>query len=85
MNNVFVYCEIEDGQVAEVSLELLTKGRSLASELNCETGGHCNRAPVGCRCRAGYPLWSGYLIPGRRQKAVSLPDPSSYFNCCKAF
>ncbi|PIF06677.1 MAG: electron transfer flavoprotein subunit alpha [Draconibacterium sp.] len=36
MNNVFVYCEIEDGQVAEVSLELLTKGRSLADELKCE-------------------------------------------------
>ena len=35
MNNVFVYCEIEDGQVAEVSLELLTKGRSLANELGC--------------------------------------------------
>ncbi len=36
MNNVFVYCEIEDSQVAEVSLELLTKGRSLANELNCK-------------------------------------------------
>ena len=36
MNNVFVYCEIEDGQVAEVSQELLTKGRSLANELNCK-------------------------------------------------
>lgn len=36
MNSVFVYCEIEDGQIAEVSLELLTKGRSLASELNCK-------------------------------------------------
>ncbi len=35
MNNVFVYCEIEDGQVAEVSLELLTKGRTLANELAC--------------------------------------------------
>ncbi len=35
MNNVFVYCEIEDGQVAEVSQELLTKGRTLANELNC--------------------------------------------------
>ena len=33
MNNLFVYCEIEDGQVAEVSLELLTKGRALANEL----------------------------------------------------
>lgn len=36
MNSVFVYCEIEDGQIAEVSLELLTKGRSLATELNCK-------------------------------------------------
>ena len=34
MNNVFVYCEIsEEGHVAEVSLELLSKGRKLAHEL----------------------------------------------------
>lgn len=36
MNNLFVYCEIEDGNVADVSLELLTKGRSLANELKCQ-------------------------------------------------
>jgi electron transfer flavoprotein alpha subunit len=36
MNSVFVYCEIEDGHIAEVSLELLTKGRSLATELKCK-------------------------------------------------
>ena len=36
MNNIFVYCEIEDGQVAEVSQELLTKGRTLANELKCK-------------------------------------------------
>ena len=36
MNSIFVYCEIEDGQVAEVSQELLTKGRSLATELDCK-------------------------------------------------
>ena len=35
MNNIFVYCEVEDGVVADVSLELLTKGRSLANELKC--------------------------------------------------
>jgi electron transfer flavoprotein alpha subunit len=35
MNNVFVYCETEEGQVAEVSLELLTKGRTLANQLGC--------------------------------------------------
>ena len=31
-----MYCEIEDGQVAEVSQELLTKGRTLANELKCQ-------------------------------------------------
>ena len=36
MNNLFVYCEIEEGNVADVSLELLTKGRSLANQLNCQ-------------------------------------------------
>jgi electron transfer flavoprotein alpha subunit len=36
MNNLFVYLEIEDGTVADVSLELLTKGRSLASRLGCK-------------------------------------------------
>ncbi len=35
MNNVFVYCELEGTTVAEVSLELLTKGRKLANQLNC--------------------------------------------------
>ena len=32
-NNLIVYCEFEDGKVADVSLELLTKGRQLATEL----------------------------------------------------
>lgn len=36
MNNIYVYCEIEDGIVADVSLELLTKGRSLAATLGCK-------------------------------------------------
>ena len=35
MKSVFVYCEItEEGNVAEVSLELLSKGRKLANELS---------------------------------------------------
>jgi len=33
MNNIFVYIEIEEGKIADVSLELLTKGRELASTL----------------------------------------------------
>lgn len=36
MNNIFVYLEIEEGIVADVSLELLTKGRSLADTQNCK-------------------------------------------------
>jgi electron transfer flavoprotein alpha subunit len=35
MDSVFVYCETEGDVVADVSLELLTKGRSLATELGC--------------------------------------------------
>lgn len=36
MNNVFVYCEHEGGVLADVSLELLTKGRTLADQLACQ-------------------------------------------------
>lgn len=41
MNNVFVYCEIEATTVAEVSLELLTKGRKLANELGVKLEAIC--------------------------------------------
>lgn len=33
MSNIFVYCEFDEGHIADVSLELLTKGRKLANEL----------------------------------------------------
>ncbi len=36
MNNIFVYCEISNGVVADVSLELLSKGRSLADTIGCK-------------------------------------------------
>ena len=32
-NNLTVYCEYDDGKIADVSLELLTKGRALADRL----------------------------------------------------
>lgn len=48
MNNLFVYCEIEDKQVAEVSLELLTKGRKLADQLQCKL----EAVVVGCELAA---------------------------------
>jgi len=36
MNNIFVYIENEGGKIADVSLELLTKGRELADRLGCK-------------------------------------------------
>lgn len=36
MNSIFVYCEVENGVVADVSLELCTKGRKLADRLQCK-------------------------------------------------
>lgn len=37
MNNVLVYCELsEKKQIADISLELCTKGRQLASQLGCK-------------------------------------------------
>lgn len=36
MNNIIVYLEIEDGIVGDVSLELLTRGRSLADQQKCK-------------------------------------------------
>ncbi len=36
MNNIFVFCEIDEGNIADVSQELLTKGRTLADELKCK-------------------------------------------------
>lgn len=36
MNNIFVYIENEGGKIADVSLELLTKGRALADTLGCK-------------------------------------------------
>ncbi len=36
MNNVFVICETDEGKVADISLELMTKGRSLANDLKCK-------------------------------------------------
>ncbi len=36
MNNIIVYCEFDDGKIADVSQEMLTKGRKLADDLSCD-------------------------------------------------
>ena len=41
MNNVFVYCEMDGNKVADVSLELLTKGRKLATQLGVQLEAIC--------------------------------------------
>jgi len=35
VNNLIVFCELDEGRPADVSLELLTRGRSLANTLGC--------------------------------------------------
>jgi len=35
MSSIYVICEVDEGKVADVSLELMTKGRSLANQLKC--------------------------------------------------
>ncbi|MDD4639381.1 MAG: electron transfer flavoprotein subunit alpha/FixB family protein, partial [Bacteroidales bacterium] len=35
MNNIIVYIETQEGKIADVSLELLTKGRTLSKRLGC--------------------------------------------------
>ena len=48
MNNVFVYCELtEEGTIADVSLELLSKGRKLADNLKCKL----EAVLIGINCR----------------------------------
>lgn len=37
MNNLIVYIESEGGKIADISLELLTKGKALATTLSCKT------------------------------------------------
>ena len=51
MNNVFVYIELENGVPADVSLELLTKGRELATTLGVKLEAVVlgpNTAPIPC-------------------------------------
>ena len=36
MNNIIVFCETDNGKLCDVSLELMTKARSLAQTLNCD-------------------------------------------------
>lgn len=37
MNNIIVFCETDNGKLCDISMELLTKARSLAATLGCKT------------------------------------------------
>ena len=70
MNSVFVYCELEGTQIEEVSFELLTKGRKLASELGVKleavVAGH------GVKAR-----WNRRSFPMEWMCSMSLTHPVS--------
>jgi len=36
VDNIFVYCETDEGHISDVSLELLTKAKSLSTRLGCK-------------------------------------------------
>ena len=70
MNNIFVYIEMEGGKVADVSLELLTKGRERATTSPASKRNWPNTAPI----RSGLPMIRYFLrsarCPTRRSCAV---------------
>ena len=85
MNNVFVYCEMDGTHVADVSLELLTKGRKLANELGCQLEAICAGSGLAdvertCRCRkTSASLRHRPCACVRCSRAVPLHFPAPYF------
>ena len=78
MNNLIVYCEIEDGIIADVSLELLTKGRSLANQLNCKLEALVIGSNLGGVEKQVFPyLGIGKFI--QRTETSGLPDGSHQY------
>lgn len=55
MNNIFVYCEVEGTTVAEVSQELLTKGRKLATQLGVQL--HAVVVGTGIKGKVESQIW----------------------------
>ena len=86
MNNLFVYCEIEDGIISDVSLELLTKGRNLANQLKCKLeaiviGSDLNKTPEQI---FPYGADTIYLLDDKRMSPYSsLPHSSVLINLFK--
>ncbi len=63
MKNVFVYCEVENQKVAEISQELLSAGKKLAVKLGCELeamifGKDLNNILI----KFHHMVWTGYLL-----------------------
>lgn len=86
MDNIIVYLEIEDGIVGDVSLELLTKGRTLAKQLNC----NLDAVAVGYQLESiaaqvfPYGVDNLFLIDDKRlYPYTSLPHTSALVNLFK--
>ncbi len=87
MNNLFVYCEIEDGIVSDVSLELLTKGRSLANTLGCNLEAIAAGSPLDKVAAQVFPYGVDvlHLFEDKRLSPyTSLPHTSVLVNLFKA-
>ena len=82
MNSVFVYCEIEEGVVADVSLELLTKGRTLANKLGVKLEAIALGYGLNEIGKQVFPYGVDVLWVG---KTISLYDSSSYRCIGKSF
>ena len=83
MNNVFVYCEIEGTTVADVSLELLTKGRKLANQLGCQLETICAGSDLADVEKASFAIRSRPCSCIRCSGLVPLYFTSSYFYSCQ--
>ena len=83
MNSVFVYCELEGTQIEEVSFELLTKGRKLASELGVKleaiVAGHDVKGKVESQI---LPYGRGRFARFRRAGPVALHHSPAHSSAC---
>ena len=78
MNNIFVYIENEGGKAAEVCLELLTKGRELATTLGVKLEAVVlGENLAGIEHRAGQ-IRRRHRMGRRRQDLRTFPDAAPY-------
>ena len=84
-NNLIVYLEFEDGRVADVSLELLTKGRVLASRLGVKLEAIVIGDDLTGVEQQVFPYGVDRLYKSFRQAALSIYIESSFCSSHQPF